>query len=559
MAGHISARGRAVAALIFFSLSPAIFAQDPASDPSRAATGSGSQGLAGFWIQENPANNPRPMRMQIVQNGSTATVWTSYTRQFTGFGNAARIRNGKATWKQPQSCAKNCRESGYNYDHPGFNLYRLSIEGTTLRYEQETHWLVPCGGHPKGVERVAADLIRTSAPRIAAFGQPNLNSVAPATPQERIPPASNPAPLPPGAKVITVWKVESEYTGPIPDAAVPPSLERSAWKLGFGLKVEGFAIQGFASRFFRAFEDHQAPDILVFDNYGVLQGSGDFPGIGTDPDIHAALLPVSESLSALLGPGWEYLIRTSPNHEAAQKLALRPPECPSTPEAPLPAGLSELAAQAARADLENSPSLRDLEDPDRLLTSPRKPIDRHVDEVKTCGGWGSDHLAFVQAVANYSSTEKVGWLTTLMVFRKQSDQWRMLVASTDPISNKPFVSQIPYLATLITQPWAPGTAPQPAEIVSPQDGQSPVPSPGARFGDFSWHTSPSSGEVAEIEEFAYDDDARLFAIFFSGPAPKTEHSSAGQLWTTGSTWKWRIWSISNSGAVSFSPAWSFPN
>jgi hypothetical protein len=544
---------------MFFFLSPGILAQDSDSNPNRSATGSGSQGFAGFWIQENPVNNPRPMRMQIVQNGSTATVWTSYSRQFTGFGNAATIRNGKATWKQPQSCAEKCRESGYNYDNPGFNLYRLSIEGTKLRYEQETHWLVPCGGHPKGVEKVATDLIRTNAPLNSALGQREPGPLAPAPPQEQEPSTSHRAPLPPGAKVITVWKVGSPYNGLIPDTAVPPSLERSAWNLGYGLKVEGFPIQGFASRFFRAFEDHQAPDVLVFDNYGVLEGSGNSSGIGTDPDIHAALLQVSESLSALEGRGWEYLIRTSPNHEAARQLALRLPECPSNASAPLPAGLSEIAPQAARAYLENSPALRDLEDPDRLLTSPKKPIDRHVAEVKTCGGWGSDHFAFAQAVASYSSTEKIGWLSTLMVFRKQSDQWRILAASTDPISNKAFVSQIPGLVQLITQPWAADSAPQPAELVAPADGQSPAPAPGARFGDFSWHTSPSPGEVAEIEEFAYDDDARLFAIFFSGPAPKTEHSSAGQLWSTGSTWKWRIWSISNSGAVSFSPAQSFPN
>lgn len=559
MTGHISARGRAAAALIFFSLSPVIFAQDSASNPSRATTGPGSQGFAGFWIQENPVNNPRPMRMQIVQNGSTATVWISYTRQFTGFGDLARVRNGKATWKQPQSCAEHWRESGYDYDHPGFNLYQLSIQGAKLRYEQETHWLVPCGGHPKGVEKVATDLIRTNAPINSALGEREPSPHAVAAPQEQEPSTFNPAPLPPGAKVIIVWKVGSRYTGLIPDSAVPPSLERRAWKLGYRLKVEGFPIQGFASRFFRAFEDHQAPDILVFNDHGVLEGAGAFTGIATDPDIHAALMQVSESLSVLQGSGWEYLIRTSPNHEAARSLALRPPACPSNPETPLPAGLSEIVPQAARAYLENSPSLQGLEDPDRLLTSPKKPSDRHVEEVKPCGFWGSDHLAFAQVTASYTSTEKIGWITTLMVFRKQSDQWRMLVASTDPISNRAFVSQLPNLAQLVTQPWTPGSAPKPPELVGPGDGQYPVPTPGVRFGDFSWHTSPSSGEVAEIAEFAYDDDARLFTIFFSGPPPKTEYSSTGMLWTIRSTWKWRVWSISSSGAVSFSPAWSFPN
>ena len=559
MTGHALARVRAVAVCMLFILSPGILAQDSALDPGRGASSAGSKGFSGFWIQENPVNNPRPMRMQIVQNGSTATVWISYTQQFTGFGTLAKVRKGKATWKQPQSCAERLREAGYNYDHPGFNLYRLTIQGMKLRYEQESHWLVPCGGRPKGVAKVAADLIRTSAPPNSVLERPNVCPLPQAAPREGNPSASNPAPLPPGTKVISVWKVGNPYSGLIPDTAVPPSLERSAAKLGYALRVEGFPIQGFASRFFRAFEDHQAPDILVFDNYGVLEGSGTFTGIGTDPEIHAALMRVSESLSAFENRAWQFLIRTSPSHEGARALALRPPDCAANREAALPSGLSAIAPQAARAYLENSPSLQDLEDPDRLHTSVKKPQERRVEAVKTCGCWAADHLAFVQAVASYTSPEKIGWVSTLMVFRKQSDQWRLLAASTDPISNEPFVKQIPDLVRLITQPWTPGSAPQPAQLVAPADGQVPVPAPGARFGDFSWHTSPSPGEVAEIAEFAYNDDARLFAIFFAGPAPKTEHSSDGQLWTTGSMWKWRVWSISNSGAVSFSPAQSFPH
>jgi hypothetical protein len=64
-------------------------------------------------------------------------------------------------------------------------------------------------------------------------------------------------------KAITVWKVGDPWTGGTPDTAVPPSLELAAEKLGYGLRVEAFPIQGFASVFFRAFENHQPPDILV--------------------------------------------------------------------------------------------------------------------------------------------------------------------------------------------------------------------------------------------------------------------------------------------------------
>lgn len=193
--------------------------------------------------------------------------------------------------------------------------------------------------------------------------------------------ASSPDPAVPqvGPKPITVWKVGDPWRGGTPDTAVPPSLELSARKLGYWLRVEAFPIQGFASLFFRSFENHQSPDILVFNNYGVLEGistpMGSFSGIATDPEIHAALEQVTESLAALEERGWEYLIHTSPNYEAARALALRPPECAANLESVLPAGLSEIATQSATAYLESSPSLRNLEDPDRLHTSVIKQTD----------------------------------------------------------------------------------------------------------------------------------------------------------------------------------------
>jgi hypothetical protein len=65
--------------------------------------------------------------------------------------------------------------------------------------------------------------------------------------------------------------------------------------------------------------------------------------------------------------------------------------------------------------------------------------------------------------------------------------------------------------------------------------------PGARFADLSWHPSTSESEVAEIVEFAYNGDARLFTIFFSGRPPETEHFSSGGLIAQRNTWLWRVW------------------
>ena len=95
--------------------------------------------------------------------------------------------------------------------------------------------------------------------------------------------------------------------------------------------------------------------------------------------------------------------------------------------------------------------------------------------------------------------------------------------------------------------------------MAPEEGKAPEAAAGERDGHFEWQPSGSGNVVAEIVEFAYKNDARLFVRFSSGNAAASEQFSAGQIWYTRSTWRWRVWSISDSGAVSFSEARSFPH
>jgi hypothetical protein len=374
---------------------------------------------------------------------------------------------------------------------------------------------------------------------------------------------SNPLPSRPEEKLITVWKVGDPWRGNTPDVAVPPDLELSAERLGYELKIEAFPASGFAETFFRALEK---PDILAIDNYGIIDGVttplGSFAGIGSDEKTHQALVRVTESLRSLRGRsgGWEFLIQTSPNYKAARLLALRPPECTTSSQAtPLPADLRKAAARIAEAYLEGNPSLKQLEDPDRLHTEATNQEQRRLFETKVCGNWGSDHLTFVQTDSTYESATALGQRSTVLMLREYESQWRLLAASTDPISNTRFVSQIPELVSLITKAWSPGSMPNPAKLLEPQDGHYPTPAGGERFGEFSWQPSGAADVVAEIVEFAYKGDARLIARCFSGHPPTVERLSTGELWHTRSVWKWRVWSIAGTGAMSYSETRSFPN
>jgi hypothetical protein len=184
---------------------------------------------------------------------------------------------------------------------------------------------------------------------------------------------------------------------------------------------------------------------------------------------------------------------------------------------------------------------------------------RTVSNSEACGYWGAGPVAFLQMVSTYESPAALGHTATLLILRKRRSEWRLLAASTDPISNQVFVKELPHLVSLITKATPIGSPPKPAELLEPQDGVYPKPPEGERFGEFRWRPSASTNVVAEIVEFAYNADTRLFAVFSSGNPPATEELSAGNLRETRSVWKWRVWSISNTGAVSFSQTRSFPN
>ena len=43
--------------------------------------------------------------------------------------------------------------------------------------------------------------------------------------------------------------------------------------MGFQLSVAGFPAKRFATKFFEVVEKHEEPDILVIDNFGIIEGA----------------------------------------------------------------------------------------------------------------------------------------------------------------------------------------------------------------------------------------------------------------------------------------------
>src|SRR5208337_5682126 len=82
---------------------------------------------------------------------------------------------------------------------------------------------------------------------------------------------------------------------------------------------------------------------------------------------------------------------------------------------------------------------------------------------------------------------------------------------------------------------------EPAVILTPE-GAFPVPAQGERFGDFKWTASRSADVKAEIAEFDYGYDVRLFFVPAAGPGQERQ-VSAGLLATANAPWTWRVWSV----------------
>jgi len=374
-------------------------------------------------------------------------------------------------------------------------------------------------------------------------------------------------------QVLVIWKAGSPQSNLPPDNSIPPNLERKAEAMGLRLEIRAFRASEFTQEFQEAFAEHQEPDIISVENVAniVNPASGPYAvfGIASNPDIRKSLILVYGSLIELEGPrgGREFLVSRSAHAQAARRFALRPPDCDTVFVAatPVPADIQQTAVQIADAYLSTPEKVKAYDDPDRLTTEGVRWAPMNVRETATCGYWGNDRLAFVSVLSTFERTEApeeassisitrgplIGQMPVLLVLRKQQTQWRLLAAAIDPVSNDPFLHQIPDISWLLRNPGGEETVVAPAQLLSPEDGQTPPPNAHQRFGDFTWQPSSSGNVVAQIVEFAYQGDDRLFFSSVHNHVAQ-DRISDGMLWNAEGEWKWRVWSISDTGAIAFS-------
>ena len=389
----------------------------------------------------------------------------------------------------------------------------------------------------------------------------------------------------PNSSVIRIWTVGSPHTNALPAAIVPPDLSKRAESLGYTIEIEAFRASGFAAHFHQALQSHNEPEVLTFDNHGVISGmktvNGWVEGIDWDRRTASSLALVHETMTSLQPRGWVMLVPSAVNYEAARAVSMRPAECDTRPGratdlstiAPALRQAQEKAVSATRAYIDcDRSTLAAVSDKSRLVQQCFMPqSDAKAELVKACSVSGNHKLAFVSLVGNFSGKVRdprtvyrsrhgsaLGQQSILAVLTNQSGTWQLLAITHDSVNT---VFQRPQtintLVNALDHGPPTGITTEPARLLTP-DGVYPVPQRGQRFGDFIWYPSQSTDVIGQVVEFMWGKDADwgLTRLHF---LPQSENKVSTGVLMSGGRSVWRVWSITRAGDVIVSESHSFMN
>lgn len=347
-----------------------------------------------------------------------------------------------------------------------------------------------------------------------------------------------PTGVPTGLKTLEVWKVGSPHQGDTPDPTLPPDLQADARKLGFELAARGFPAQGFAAEFFRAFEKNIEPDILVIDNYGILEGittdRGNFVGITSSQRVKEALVFVDGSLSAFESSqgGWQLLLTTSRNHAAAKSLALRRPDCQA----------EQKETRDRRNDLANEIQ-RDVRkhivDSAMFDTKPGSDFN-----LSMCGLWGNRKLAFVNTAVVFEERARIGWQEVLVMMARSAESWELLNMG----GNADLITDLDGRFDLVDGGQGPAMANEALRVLAPVDGVSTTRSSKPQL-EWQFAGEPQQVMFYLLEsQYGYRNEWSSSHFTLVAPPPSGNVSLGAPFGVGAQPHRWKVWAIGPAGA-----------
>ncbi len=366
---------------------------------------------------------------------------------------------------------------------------------------------------------------------------------------------------------ILIWKVGSPYDGHTPEKVIPLDLVVKAKALRYHLEMETFPAKGFAPIFFDAVLNHTEPDILAFDNYGIIDGAttrlGRFAGIGSSRLVSRSLIVVSESFKPLQSGrgGWEYLISTSRNHNQAKALALGKPECNpdfagsvKELERSLLNEIKAVALEATRAYYDRkAQKLEELSGGEYTEASLRLPdTKQNIIDAVICGVWGNERIAFVNSLVSFEAEKSVGQKNMLVVLRRSdAKSWNLLLTAKYPNVIQDLYRQVPELS----REHAVTPLKEPALINPPDQARFENRFPRSARPDIEW-SAAGNGVAAYMVDSQFlsgrDWSSSSFEVI---PASKSEKETVkvkAYFGVGAQPHRWRIWAIGKNGEVRIS-------
>lgn len=357
----------------------------------------------------------------------------------------------------------------------------------------------------------------------------------------------------PGPETIRVWRVGSPHRGDVPQPTVPPDFQAIARTRGLQFDVTSFAAKDFYEAFRSARVTRDEPDLLVFDNMGLVRGiitaRGTFEGIADDPNVATTLVDVKEALKSWGPKPWQYLITSSRHYQAARMLATRPIDCRWM----LPDAISHAtdsidldlrrAAEQAATDYISHGVTAASEDPVGLGDQPRR-----IAEERACDAWGNDRLAFVVVVTSFEGPKDVGYRSLAVAVAKVDGVAHVL--SIGDFAK--IVSMLQHSASRLTSGPA-KTVPPPA-LIAPVAEASSLRMPPEKRPLLEWRSDSAPGGVYLVEWQFGDQSATVWRgsgfsiVKNNGPAAMVQAPfGVGR-----QPHRWRIWAIDEAGNVGLS-------
>lgn len=245
-------------------------------------------------------------------------------------------------------------------------------------------------------------------------------------------------------EIIQIWKVGDPHDGDTPPKTIPNSINALFRQENYLIEVTTFPAKNFDQIFLNAFNNNMAPDILVFNNWGIIDGIttdlGTFTGIGID-EVKERMIIVESSLDDLLdygyGGGWVAVFSSSNKYLHLKSIILEENKCDLSHEegnyGSIPQELvNDVVIALYRKDKERLSKLSNNQFFD-IYSLEDMDLEGVIQNTIICSSWGNEQLLFLHVIVGFDGYYRFGSDSLLLVFERiNQEDWKLVTSNLYP-------------------------------------------------------------------------------------------------------------------------------